>query len=272
MRIFASKVFWIIFSTILLLLCGIFLLEGYAEESWGWSTTWVSLLKTLFITLLATTLIGSFFEYGLRFQLTRDFKQYLDFNFEKNLIGLIKYYPSWKNLSLGDFFKKGHNIKIYVNYARSVFDNNQEEMHELLQRRNVNLEIFMLAEDNPFLESLGQLWGINDPAYNADGLRKKIRESRKILLDAIEHLAKDDKLNAKVAIFQLHRHPVFYSFYMSDNEILFVPSKIIGLKRFRPFVLHVKDTGAEKDIYNHCLTELEEIKKFEGAISEVYKN
>src|SRR6202012_1002981 len=140
-------------------------------------------------------------------------------------------------------------------YGRRLFGNIEDKLEKLCKNKDVRLNIFIYSRENPFIDALGLLWGKTNKEYDADGIRKNIESTTTLLTLLFKKLNDQGTLKATVKVYGLKRHPVFYSFYRFDDEIIFVPSKIIEEKNFVPAAFLTKKTTNSDGIYNKCTYE-----------------
>ncbi|MBW2037808.1 MAG: hypothetical protein JRI41_10090 [Deltaproteobacteria bacterium] len=185
--------------------------------------------------------------------------------------GIKEYYPDFRNIDFRGKLHSANHIDMYFTYALTVIKNVFPILEARMKDDNVRLNIFFLSQDNPFLDGFGNLWGKYNDLYNKENLIKKIGEVRSLLLGLVNKLEDGNELKAKVGIFEINYHPVTYSFYRIDDEIIFCPTKLTEDYNLRPISIVVSDKN-ENDIFHWCLKELEFIKKKDNALTTIYSN
>jgi hypothetical protein len=229
------------------------------------------LLKEILIVVVAAFLVSAYFEFYLRKQISDDFNKILEAKEEFGKAGIIKYYPNFKDITdLRAYFKENKRcIEIYLTYGQTVFGILQDSISEYCKNEKAELNIFMLSPENKFIPGLGELWGKSNSNYDENGIKEKIRSSLTTLQSTFNELENKNQLKAKIKVVLLKRHPVFYSFYRFDDEMIYVPSKIVETKTFIPLAFKVKKTEHSEGIFNKCMEELGLIKK-ETESLEIY--
>jgi hypothetical protein len=222
---------------------------------------WKEVLKEFILVIGAAFLVSMYFENRLRGEISHEFNTILETKDEFARAGIVKYYASFDDVNLPSFFsRKPGKIDIYLTYGLSLFNGILPQLKEAAKRRDLEINIYMFSTANPFLDGLGQLWGKTNPDYSTERLKEKIDESKRLLDTLFTQLKTAGELKANITITQLKRHLVFYSFYRFDDEIVYVPSKLVEDKSYRPISFLVRRTGGLEGIYNKCLHELAIIK------------
>jgi hypothetical protein len=70
-------------------------------------------------------------------------------------------------------------------------------------------------------------------------------------------------LKGKIEIYKLKYHPVFFSFYRFDNEIVFVPSKHV-VEKNHPVLSFVCSKTSSGGLFNWCNNQIKEIKSIDN--------
>ena len=231
------------------------------------------LIKEIIIVASAAIIVSLYFEYRLRNQISEEFNKILEIKEEFGKAGIIKYYHNFKDINLRSLFtSETTSIDIYVNFAHTVFNQIQDSISDYVKKNKVELNIFILSPENKFISGLGTLWGKNNSDYNEDGIKSKIDQSLQTLKTTFEDLKNKSLLKAEIKVYLLKINPVFYSFYRFNDEMIYVPSKIVELKTFIPLCFLVKRTIHSEGIFNKCMEELRIIRDEPDGLVEFYKN
>jgi hypothetical protein len=179
----------------------------------------------------------------------------------RNIInsGITDYFESWDESVIKDKLATAKNVDFYFTYSTRLIQNVAHILRERLKEDGFSISLFIIDKENPFIESLGFLWGKENANYNADGLKTKIDNTISELKTMVNNLKKEGGLKGNIKLYTLKYHPTFISFYKFDEEIVFVPTKIVETKLDKPpfFVCEKKSSGG---IYNWCNSQLEVIK------------
>lgn len=242
-----------------LTLFAFFLIIGVSTE-W-FSTTNVNIDQLLFelgfaiiIGLISSFLIG-FISVKDQFE-----KQIKVLGVSKEVLksGFLNFFGDWEDVNLVSHLKDSKEITFYFVYAGTVLGDVSRVLKEKLQQKDVSIKIYLMHEENHFVDALGKLWGKDREAYNAEGIRNKIQDSTELLLSIKKNLEKRGKLKADFEVYKLLYHPVFFSFYIFDKKIIFSPSKNIEKKLFSTPSILCKKTDT-KGLYDWCSKQVDEI-------------
>jgi len=221
--------------------------------------------------IIASILVGIYYDNSIRRELSDEILSKVKLRDEVVRSGIVSYYSSFTDIPLRNYFESSKNVEIYVHYAQTLFNQIGDILEKFVQVKKNELNIFLLHEDNKFLVGLGAHWGFNDIESDENHLKNKINASTQLLLKTFKDLQSKNKLKAKIRIYKLKRHPVFYSFYFFDDYIIFVPSKLVQNKNFKPLAFIAKKGNSDGDIYDKCFAEINDIKSTVDAIEEVFK-
>lgn len=264
------KNFW---SLLIIIFCCLIFLLLALDGKLNDSHLWTDVLKEFLLVISAAVIVSMYFENRLRGEISHEFETILKTKDEFARGGIAKYYASFDDVNIQSFFvKKPSKIDIYVTYGHSLFDKISPQLKEAAQRKDLELNIYMFSIENPFIDGLGQLWGKANQDYNSEGIKLKIDSTLRMLDNLFGDLKSAGNLNATVSITQLKRHFVFYSFYRFDDEIIYVPSKLVEDKSYRPISFLVKRTSGLEGIFNKCLHELNIIKNDKDSNDIRYLN
>src|SRR5690606_14012879 len=127
-------------------------------------------------------------------------------------------------------------------------------IQKLLSRDNSVFRYFLYSSTNQFIDAFGKYWGDegNNTKYNSDGLKEKIKNVK----NDLERLASKKHQNSLFELYEIQHSPLTYSFYKIDNELYFVPSKVIKAKEIKPPVFHFKKTENSSSMYSKIEDEL----------------
>jgi hypothetical protein len=256
----------IVFLICTLLLVGI-------EGGWNDWSILKEIFKEIIIVLGAAIVVSLYFEFRLRYEISFEFNKILEMKEEFGKAGLIKYFSNYKDIDIRKFFNQDVKIiDIYVNYGNTFFKDVEDKLESFCKKPDVQLSIYILSKENPFIKGLGNLWGKNNPDYNEEGIKNQIDSTTALLKNLFERLKANNTLKAKVRLISLKRHPVFYSFQRFDDEIIYVPSKLIEPKSFKPLSFLCRKTMHGEGIFNKCMAELDNIKSEKDSIEVIFEN
>lgn len=231
------------------------------------------LIKEFVIVLIAAFLVSAYFEFYLRKEISEEFNKILEMKEEFGRAGIIKYYSSYRDVDLRSYFQPSvKSIDIYVTYGNTFFKGIEDKLEQFCRRPDAHLSIFLLSKDNPFIIGLGNLWGRHNADYDVEGIKRNIDSTINLLIKLVERLAEQGNLNAKIKISLLKRHPVFYSFQRFDDEIIYVPSKIIEPKSFVPLSFLCRKTTHSEGIYNKCMEEIKNIIQDQNCLEIIFEH
>jgi hypothetical protein len=256
---------------IVFLICTLLLLG--IEGGWNDWSILKEMFKEIIIVLGAAIIVSLYFEFRLRNEISSEFNKILEMKEEFGKAGLVKYFSNYKDIDIRRFFNQDVKIiDIYVNYGNTFFKDVEDKLESFCKKPDGQLSIYILSKDNPFIKGLGNLWGKNNSDYNEDGIKNQIDSTTALLKNLFEGLKTKNSLKAKVRLISLKRHPVFYSFQRFDDEIIYVPSKLIENKSFKPLSFLCRKTIHADGIFNKCITELEIIKSEKDSIEIIFEN
>jgi len=267
---FKRRIFGIEFFLFIVCLVTYLFLE-IGKQLWDWNEFAVKLSSNVSIALLAGLGAGLIFEIFIREKQGEEILDLVKLKSEMLDSGIKEYYFDFRNIDLREKLRSATNIDMYFTYGHTLVKTVYPILEERMKDSNVKLNIFLLSKENPFLDAFGNLWGKYNELYNKENLIKKIDEVTTLLSSLLDKLKVANELKAKVGIFEINYHPVTYSFYRIDNEIVFCPTKLTEDYNFRPISIIVTNRN-ETDIYHWCLREIEYIKKRNGALTKIYGN
>lgn len=218
------------------------------------------ILNPVMLSVFASFLVGVYFQYKLKSEISSEHLKIMEFKSEYNSSGIIKYYSSFKQCEhdLRMDLLKTQNVTIYLAYGATVINSLSEQINFILSDKKKKLNISFLSETNPFLDGLAAHWN-----YTAEELKSKINSSKKI----VEDLAAENK-NENLNIYENNMHPINYSFYLLDDIVYFVPTKLCNPKSFTPFTIKAQRTidngalyGKVKEDWEKLLVDLNANKK-----------
>lgn len=183
-------------------------------------------------------------------------------------IGLVNYYDNFEDAHsvIIDKISKAKDVDIFVMYGDSFLNTSTRSILSLLSKENSNLRYVMYSLENKFIDSYGYYWGVigDNPKYNEDGLKMKIKGVR---LD-LKKLIEKKHNNCSFKFYEIQNSPISYSFYRMDEELFFVPNKNINSKEIKPVVFHFKKTKSENSMYNKVKIEFE-LMIYNNEVKEV---
>jgi len=221
----------------------------------------------ILIGLIPSVLIGFIFfreQFERQLQVLGVSKEIID-------AGVSEYYDKWDEQILKSRLKNSKEVEIYMTYGATVIKNLSREILGRLEQKDFSIKFYIMHEYNPFIESLGSLWSKDNPDYDAEGIKSRIKESINELTTIKNNSESDDKLNGKIEVFKLKYHPVFFSFYRFDEEVVFVPTKIVERKAYQVPSFVCKKLS-DKGLYNWCVSQIDFIvnKTNNNAVEKVF--
>jgi hypothetical protein len=232
----------------------------------GWFTNWQIDLNDfsyqlgygILIGLIPSILIG-FISFKEQFE-----RQLKVLGLSKEVInaGISEYHDNWDKSILEEKLKKSDNVIFYMIYGSTVIKELSRTMQNRLREEDFSIKIYLLDKDNPFVESLGNLWAKDNEKYNSDGIRSKIDDVKKEIDTICKNLKKKNELNGNIEVYQLKYHPVFFSFYQFDNSVVFVPTKNVEEKYFQ-IPSFVCEKIIDGGIHNWCIKQINSIESLE---------
>lgn len=176
-----------------------------------------------------------------------------------NRIGLVNYFDNFEDAhsTIKEKISVAKSVDILVMYGDSFINTSTKAIQSLLARDNTKLRFIMYSSENRFIESYGNHWGIveSNPKYNEAGLKSKIQNVKSDLKRLIEKKHQ----SCIFELYEIQSAPISYSFYRMDNEIFFVPSKIIRAKEIKPAVFQFKKTEFDFSMFTKLEYELEKM-------------
>lgn len=173
--------------------------------------------------------------------------------------GVTEYYDKWDEQILKDRLKDSKEVEIYMTYGATVIKNLSREILRRLEEKDFNVKFYIMHEDNPFVESLGSFWSKDNSDYDSEGIKSRIKESVNELSTIKSNSESDNMLNGKIEVFKLKYHPIFFSFYRFDDEVVFVPTKNVERKAYQVPSFVCKKLS-DKGLYNWCVNQIEFIR------------
>lgn len=211
----------------------------------------VNIFNSVILSVVASFLVGIYFQRNLMEEVSTEHLRIMEFQSEYNASGIIKYYSSFKQCEqdLRNDLLKTKNLTIYLAYGATVLNTLSEQISFILSDKKKKVKIAFLEESNPFIEGLASHWG-----YNKDELLKKIQNSKQV----VSTLATENK-NDNLFLYENKDYPINYSFYLLDDLVYFVPSKICHPKSFTPFTIKAQKTNDEHALYGKIKEDWEKL-------------
>jgi hypothetical protein len=213
----------------------------------------------ILIGLIPSVLIG-YISFKEQFE-----KQLQILGISKEIInaGVSNYNENWDISILEEKLKGANEVEFYMTYGSTVINNLSRTIKSKLQEDGFSITIYIMDEKNPFVNSLGSFWEKDNKKYNPEGIRSKIEDTLEEINTLKVNLKKDEALKGKIRTYKLRYHPVFFSFYRFDDEIVFVPSKNVERKSYQvpSFVCNKTSSGG---LFNWCNDQIQYIKGIEN--------
>lgn len=253
-----EKVNKILFFLLIITLILLFAVEtNFFSEFEG---RYTSYFADILLAVVTGTIVGIVLNYLVLEEQQEENKKLL--NIGSNVIesGFSKYHPTYKVHDLEELLSSSKNVDFYVTYADRTLGILEHALKKKLRDPDFNINIYLMHKDNPFLVSLGSLWGKNDSSYDLDGLKQKIDRVLKDLVRLKKSLIREKSDHNNLNVYKLKYHPVFFSFYRFDDKLVFIPTKLIEQKNINIPSFNFNNTGKDSDIYNWCMSQLDIIK------------
>ncbi|GAB2768801.1 uncharacterized protein YneF (UPF0154 family) [Hymenobacter luteus] len=252
-KILSSRNVLILLTTIIIILISELYKSNYPKGGW---VPAINLFNNISVAVLTGLLVGLYFDLVSRKEVYDDMLN--NFNISKEVIraGLINYFPSFSDFDFRGTLAKSNQIDMYLTYGQTLFNSHNDTLMNLARQKGKNINIYLAHEDNIFIPPLEQHWGNQNSQVS---IKSKIVETKNMLTGAFNDLKSKKLLKAKIRIVFVKRHPVFYSFYRFDNELLLVPSKISHIKSIKPFAFLFRKTDDNNSVYNKCMEELSSV-------------
>ena len=257
-RLFSCK-FWI-------LLLGVIIVIFLVNAILGTNNAYSLLITSVIASILASYLVGVFFQYFLMDEISKEHLKIIEHKDEFNKSGILKYYSSFKNCveDLRGDIRSAKHLSLYVAYGHTTINMLSEEISILLSKEGNSLKIYFMDETNPFLPGYAKLWG-----YTEENLKNKINESIDLIKNKRDELIRQNRFKGKLEVFQLLKYPIHYSFYFCDDILYFVPSKHYESKDFVPLTLKAQKSTIKGALYNKISEDLSLIDKAKDGIKEL---
>lgn len=233
-----KKLFQCRYLVLILTLISVYLIVNFTFHI---RTQYIDIFNSVFLSVAASFLVGVYFQYKLKEEISDNHLKIMEFQSEYNSSGIIKYYSSFKHCEqdLRNDLLKTRNLTIYLAYGATVLNTLSEQINFILSDKKRKVEIIFIGDTNPFIEGLALQWG-----YNKEELLTMINKSKEVVLN----LANENK-NGNLLIYDNNEYPINYSFYLLDDLVYFVPSKICHPKSFTPFTIKAQKTNDEHALY-----------------------
>jgi hypothetical protein len=257
-RLFSCK-FWVL---LLIVTIVIFLVNAIL----GTNNAYSLLITSVIASILASFLVGVFFQYFLMDEISKEHLKIIEHKDEFNKSGILKYYSSFKNCveDLRTDIRSTKRLTLYVAYGNTALNMLSEEISNLLSKEGSTLNIYFLDATNPFLSGYAKLWG-----YTEENLKKKINDSIELLKNKKEELSRQNRLKGELNVFLLLKYPIHYSFYFCDDILYFVPSKHYESKEFVPLTIKAQKSTIKGALYNKISEDLSLIDKAEVGVKKL---
>lgn len=225
-----------------------------------YNASWYNWVTAMLTSIVASFLVGAFFQFSIKDDISKDHKSIMDYLNEKNSSGIIKYYGNFGD-SIEDIkkeFLKSKKVDIYLTYGYTILNNLSDSINFNLTLKENEINIFLMNEKNPFISSLAKFWYGND---DSEKLINKINDSTRLIKNKYKELKNRNALNGKINLYSNVKSPVNYSFYLFDNKIFFIPSKNITTKEFTPITILAQKTSVENSLFRKVSEELSRMKE-----------
>jgi hypothetical protein len=244
----------IIILIVLIVVLGTEVLKASYPKGFGNSV--INTLSNLAVAVLTGLLVGVYFDYTSRGEAYDDVLKNLNISRSLSNGGIVDYFSSFNDFDFRTHLANSTSVSMYLTYGQTLFNTYNDTLLQLASTKNKVIDIFIYHEDNIFIPALNTHWN-NSGSYS--NTKQKVVDTKNMLVNEFSELKRKGKLKAKVNLYFMKQHPVFYSFYKFDNHILLCPSKISHDKTVKPFAFLVSNTNRADCIYSKCITELNSV-------------
>jgi len=242
----------------------------YAKEILLWNNFWLNAAGNILIALASGLCVGVVFELFVRKTQRNETFEIAKLSKELEQAGFDQYQPEFKDFGseLKRLLKKSTIIEMYLTYGKTFFNQISPELLDAFKRKNCEINIFIISENNFFLSALANLWSKIGDEYNEAGLKRKIQETSSLLI-RLANTAYEGKSHADVKIFKLQHNPINFSFYRFDDYLIFCPTKLTERKEYRAMTMICHKSNSN-DIFNWVLEELAFIKNQSNSTIQIF--
>jgi len=141
-----------------------------------------------------------------------------------------------------------NNIEMFFMYGNTFTNSNSTSLQKALSKRGNEITLMLASKANPFLEQYKEFWG-----YSSDKFETSIEETVQRLIEWYEKNPSEKR--AKFEIYEFTKGCFNYSYYKLDNDIYFIPNKLVAEKTFKPMTIFGSKTKSENCLYNRMDSE-----------------
>lgn len=242
--------FWIalLFSIIILLV-----VVQNGENWFGVNVN--TIIINLLSAIIASIIVGIYFDISAKEGFHNEIESLLSINSLVQKSGIKQYHLSWDSIDLTDLIKSSKNIDIYVYYGATLFNDYQSILEEFLNKKGRTLRVFIMHENNKFLEASAALWEVSDNSYSFQKVKEKLQKTLDLFQSMETNLKAQKRLKAKFEVYKVKKHPVNFSFYKFDKELVIVFNKLSHHKTPKPPVIFASKSKVKESLYNRIETD-----------------
>jgi hypothetical protein len=147
------------------------------------------------------------------------------------------------------------NADIFFMFGSSFINSSSSYIKDALSNKSAKLRFFIFDENNPFIESYGEQWSKEDEKYNAEGIKKLIKESYENIQRIYDAI--DEKERGALEIYKINNSALSYSFYKIDSKLYYIPAKLTTTKLFKHPVFLFEKSNDRRNLYNSIENEID---------------
>ena len=144
---------------------------------------------------------------------------------------------------------------IFFMFGSSFINSSSSYIKDALSNKSAKVRFFIFDENNPFIEAYGSQWSKDGEKYNAEGIKKSIKESIANIQKIYETI--DEEERGTLEIHKIKVSSLSYSFYKIDNKLYYVPSKLTTSKLFKHPVFLFEKSDDRRNLYNSIENEID---------------
>lgn len=248
--------FWII-----LLLCILILvLIGWKGEAY-FDKNGNSVITNTVSAVLSGLLVGIYFDITTKRSFHKEMEDLLSINSLVSSSGIEQYHYSWDTIDLSLYIKESKVIDIYVYYGSTMFNDYQALLEDFLKLKGRKLRVFILDEQNKFLEASAELWSISDANYSFQAVVAKSKSTIDLITSIHQKLQKSNSLKGKLELYKVKKHPINFSFYRFDNKMIVALNKLSHHKTPKPPVLVLRGSKDKTSLFQRIVSDFSSLEE-----------
>ena len=247
--------FWLILLTCFIIL----ILIGWKGEIWFGANA-NNVVTNIVSAIISGVLVGIYFDIATKQSFHKEMEELLSINTLVSSSGIEQYHHSWDSVDLTSYIKQSRTIDIYVYYGSTVFNDYQAVLEEFLKLKGRVLRVFILDEQNKFLEASADLWSISDPNYSFQNVILKSKSTVDLLTSIHARLLQNKSLKGRLELYKVTKHPINFSFYRFDNRIIVALNKLSHHKTPKPPVLVLRSSKDKTSLFQRIVSDFSSLE------------